>query len=159
MNVARKIGWITSAVFQFARAVVSSISKILPGFRMALLTFHCHVEFILFSSAKASRDSNAKPRELKIPRVLKDLFCLIVDPQVMCDLEDWKTRRFPLSFDEDFHWLTIERFDLEEILGSWDIVSLSFLRPGHRIRCQGLVWSEKDQIRSESKIMPDPTRS
>ena len=88
MNVARKIGQIISTVFEFARVLASSISKISPGFRMAMPTFHRYVEFILFSSAKKSRDSNAKPRELKIPRVLKDLFRLIVDPQVMCDVED-----------------------------------------------------------------------
>ena len=69
---------------------------------MALLTFHRHVEVTLFSSTKKSRDSNAKTRELTIPRVLKDLFRLIVDPQVMFDLEDGRTRRFQLSSDEDF---------------------------------------------------------
>jgi hypothetical protein len=88
MNVACKIGCIISAVFKFARVVASSIRKILPGFRMALPAFHRHVEFILFSLAKKSRNSNAKTRELKIPRVLKDLFRLIVDPQVISDLED-----------------------------------------------------------------------
>ena len=88
MNVARKIGQIISTVFEFTRAVASSISKILPGFRMTLPTFHRHVEIILFSSTKKSRDLNAKTRELTIARILKDLFRLIVDPQVMCDLED-----------------------------------------------------------------------
>ena len=38
--------------------------------------------FIRFSSTKKSRDSIAKTRESKIPRVLKDLFRLVVDLQV-----------------------------------------------------------------------------
>ena len=90
------------AVVKFTRAVVSSISKILPGFRMAFLTLHCHVEVTLFSSTKKSRDSNAKTRDLTIPRVMKDWFRLIVDPQMMFDLEDGRTRRFQLSSDEAF---------------------------------------------------------
>jgi hypothetical protein len=67
MNVSRKICWIISAVFEFTRAVASSISKISPRFRMALPTFHCHVEdhpFILLCHTWSSTSNKVAGRSV-----------------------------------------------------------------------------------------------